>query len=118
MEEDLQYSYEIPDEKWAVLEPILPGQRGQWGGIAKNNRSFINAVFWIMRTGGPWRNLPESYGKWGSVHQRFRRWCKNGTWEKVLARLTDDPDYEWLMIAANYSEGLPCESCAKDSNQT
>ena len=59
------HRHDISDEVWALLEPHLPGQRGQWGGIAQDNRRFINAVFWVLRTGAPWRDLPPDYGKWG-----------------------------------------------------
>ncbi len=68
------HRHDISDKVWALLEPHLPGQRGQWGGIVQNNCRFINAVFWVLRTGAPWRDLPPDYGKWGSVHQRFIRW--------------------------------------------
>lgn len=77
-----QHRHDISDRVWSILEPHLPGQSGLWGGIAKDNRQFINAVFRILRTGAPWIELPPSYGKWGTVHQRFRRWRDNGTWEK------------------------------------
>ena len=86
-----QQRHDISDKAWAILEPMLPGQRGQWGGIAEDNRRFINGVFWILRTGAPWRDLPPDYGKWGSVHQRFRRWRDKGIWEKILEALIDDP---------------------------
>lgn len=49
--ENSQRRHDITDEAWALLEPLLPGQSGQWGGVAKDNRLFINAVFWILRTG-------------------------------------------------------------------
>ena len=88
-----------------LLEPHLPGQRGQWGGIAQDNRRFINAVFWVLRTGLPWHDLPPDYGKWGSVHQRFIRWRRKGVWEKLLEILMDEPDYEWLMIDASHIKG-------------
>lgn len=55
---DYQHRHDISDEAWALPEPILPEQCGQWGGIAKDNRLFIHAVFWILRTGTTWRNLP------------------------------------------------------------
>ena len=58
-----QRRHDISDAAWALLEPHLPGQSGQWGGVAKDNRLFINAVFWILRTGAPWRDLPPEYGK-------------------------------------------------------
>ena len=62
--EKTQHRHDISDKAWAILEPMLPGQRGQWGGIAEDNRRFINGVFWILRTGAPWRDLPPDYGKW------------------------------------------------------
>jgi len=77
--------HDITDEAWELLEPHLPGQVGQWGGIAKDNRKFINAVFWVLRTGAPWRDLPPVYGKWGTVHQRFRRWRDSGFWAQGLS---------------------------------
>ena len=64
------HRHDISDEVWALLEPHLPGQRGQWGGIAQDNWRFINAVFWVLRTGAPWRDLPPDCGKWGTVHQQ------------------------------------------------
>ena len=60
----------IYEKVWELIEPHLPGQRGQWDGIAQDNRRFINAVFWVLRTGAPWRDLLPDYGKWGSVHQK------------------------------------------------
>ena len=98
--ENMQHRHDISNEIWALLELHLPGQAGQWGGIAEDNRRFINAVFWILRTGAPWRDLPPSYGNWNSVAKRFRRWAKESIWEKVLEALVDEPDYEWLMIDA------------------
>ena len=54
--------HDISDESWAKIELLLPGRKGTWGGNARDNRQFINAVFWILRTGAPWRDLPPSYG--------------------------------------------------------
>ncbi|WP_234810980.1 transposase [Candidatus Williamhamiltonella defendens] len=48
--------HDISDHVWSLLEPHLPGRKGSWGGIARDNRQFINAVFWILRTGAPWRD--------------------------------------------------------------
>ena len=74
--------HDISDETWALLEPHLPGRRGVWGGIAEDNRLFINAVFWILRTGAPWRDLPPDHGGWRNTHRRFIRWRNTGIWEK------------------------------------
>ena len=65
--EKQQNRHDLNDRMWAVLEPLLPGQRGQWGGIAEDNRRFLNGVFWVLRTGAPWRDLPPQYGNWNSV---------------------------------------------------
>ena len=56
--------HDISDKVWGLLEPLLPGRRGSWGGVAIDNRRFINAIIWILRTGAPWRDLPPSYGNW------------------------------------------------------
>lgn len=111
------HRHDISDEAWAVLAPHLPGQPGQWGGIAEDNRRFINAVFWILRTGAPWRDLPPDYGKWGTVHQRFRRWRDDGTWEKLLEILIVEPDFEWLMIDASHCKCHPHAAGAVGGNQ-
>ena len=115
--ENAQRRHDISDKAWSLLEPHLPGQPGQWGGIARDNRLFVNAVFWILRTGAPWRDLPPEYGKWGTVHQRFNRWRTNGTWERILEVLIDEPDYEWLMIDASHIKVHPHAAGAQGGNQ-
>lgn len=73
-----QHRHDISDNVWELLCPLLPGQAGQWGGIADDNRRFLNGVFWTMRTGAPWRDLPPDYGKWNSVYQWFKRCATKG----------------------------------------
>ena len=109
--------HDISDETWALLEPLLPGRAGSWGGIADDNRTFINAVFWIFRTGSPWRDLPPDYGCWSNTHRRFSRWRNKGIWEKLLETLIDEPDYEWLMIDASHCKVHPHAAGAKGGNQ-
>ena len=111
------HRHDISDKEWALLSPHLPGQRGQWGGIAQDNRRFINAVFWVLRTGAPWRDLPPDYGKWGTVHQRFIRWCRKGVWGELLDILINEPDFEWLMIDASHVKVHPDASGAAGGNQ-
>ncbi len=67
------HRHDISEHAWSLLELHLPGRAGGWGGVARNNRLFINAVFWILRTGAPWRDLPPSYGDWENTHRRFCR---------------------------------------------
>jgi len=101
----MAYAYErhdISDEAWAKMEPLLLGRKGTWGGNAKDNRRFINAVFWILRTGAPWRDLPPSYGDWKNTHRRFCRWRDKGIWERLLEQFIGEPELEMLMIDASY----------------
>jgi transposase len=68
----------LSDEQWARIAPLLPGKEGDPGRSGRDNRLFVEGVLWIVRAGAPWRDLPEQFGKWSSVWQRFRRWAKNG----------------------------------------
>jgi transposase len=117
MQEAAYHRHDISDAIWTLLENILPGRRGQWGGIAQNNRRFIHAVFWIRRTGAPWRVLPPDYGDWKNTHRRFCRWRDKGTWEKILETLIKEPDYEWLMIDASHCKVHPHATGAVGGNQ-
>ncbi|MGC4095653.1 MAG: IS5 family transposase [Nitrospira sp.] len=101
MSHDL-HRHDISDRIWNILEPLLPGRAGSWGGVAFDNRQFINAVIWILRCGAPWRDLPPEFGDWKNTHRRFCRWRDKGHWEKLLEKLMDDPDFEWLMIDASH----------------
>ena len=101
MEDESIRRHDISDEFWKKLEPLLPGRKGSWGGQAKDNRRFINAVFWILRTGAPWRDLPASYGGWKNTHRRFCRWRDQGIWEKLMEQLIGERELEWIMIDAS-----------------
>lgn len=91
--------HEISDECWDRIKDMLPGRPGQNGWIAKDNRLFINAVLWIAKTGAPWRDLPERFGRWNSVWKRFDRWSFKGVWRQVFEALaSQDPDLEWLIL--------------------
>ena len=109
--------HDISDHAWSLLKPHLPGREGSWGGLAKDNRQFINAVFWILRTGAPWRDLPPDYGGWSNTHRRFIRWRDKGIWEGLLEQLVDSPDFEWLMIDASHIKVHPHAAGARGGNQ-
>jgi transposase len=89
--------HEISDDNWKKIKDLLPGQRGQHGGVAVDNRLFINAILYIAKTGIPWRDLPERFGRWNSVFCRFNQWSKKGRWQAIFDVL-QDPDLEWLML--------------------
>ena len=64
----------MEDAEWAFFEPLLDAIRGRGGRRAMDHRRILDADFWIARTGSPWRDLPEEFGKWSSVYRQFRRW--------------------------------------------
>ena len=96
------HRHDLSDRVWEKIEPHLPGKKGDWGGIAKDNRQFLNAVIWVLRSGAPWRDLPPSYGGWSNTHRRFIRWRDKGVWERMLAAVIDDPDFEWVMMDGSH----------------
>ncbi len=88
----------LRDEQWARIEPLLPGKKSDPGCTAKDNRRFVEAVLWVMRTGSPWRDLPEARGHWHRTFVRFSRWREKGVWERVATALHGDADMEHLFI--------------------
>jgi transposase len=93
--------YELTDEQWEQLKDMLPAERKPQGGRpAKNNRQMLNAMLWVVRSGAPWRDLPEYYGPWQSVYTRFRRWEKLGLFDQMLKTVVANPDSESILIDA------------------
>lgn len=74
--------------------PAIP----DWPSIKLDNRTALNAILWLMRSGAPWRDLPERYGSWKTVYSRFRAWVSSGLFEQVFLELIDDPDMENLSL--------------------
>ena len=98
--------HELTDDQWARIGDLLPGRPGQHGGVAKDNRNFVNAVWFVAKTGVPWRDLPERFGKWDTVFHRFNEWCKKGVWDRVFAAV-QDPDLEWLLLDSTVLRAHP-----------
>jgi transposase len=90
--------FELSHAQWTRIADLLPGKVGDPGRTAADNRTFVNAVLWVLRSGARWSDLPPRYGPWKSVHKRFTRWADSGVWERVFAALTQDRDNEYLMI--------------------
>jgi transposase len=90
--------YELNEAQWSRIAPLLPGRSGDPGRTGTDNPLFVNGCLWILRSAAHWRDLPERYGKWKTVHRRFSRWCHAGVWERVFDALTADRDNQYLMI--------------------
>jgi putative transposase len=84
----------LDDRQWSKVEALLRGMRGA-GRPAKDNRNFVEAVLWWRRTGVPWRDLPDEFGPWKTVFNRFVRWSKAGKWTRLFVALSADRDDEW-----------------------
>lgn len=83
---------ELTDEQWERLEPLLPPQKPRTGRPNKDHRIVINAILRLLRTGAPWRDLPERYGSWKTVASRFYRWQRAEIWQQILAWLQQQAD--------------------------
>jgi transposase len=88
----------VSDAQWRVIAPLLPGKASDCGVTARDNRLFLEAVLWRVRTGAPWRDLPSGFGAWNSIFRRFRRWAMAGVFERIFRALSGEPDFEYLLI--------------------
>ena len=88
--------YDLTDFEWSAIEPLMPMDRR--GPKPRNNRQIINGMFYILRTGSPWRDLPERYGPYTSVYNRFNRWRKAGIWDKLMDAIVKAHDGKVQMI--------------------
>ena len=77
--------HELSDEEWALIEPLLPKQArgGKWNA----HRPMLDAMMWVLKTGAPWRDLPERFGNWKSIYHRFNRWRRDGTFDRIVKAL-------------------------------
>jgi transposase len=84
--------HDLTDTQWERLQPLLPPQKPHTGRPAADHRRILNGLLWIIRTGAPWRDLPERYGPWATMASRFYRWRKAGLWGRVFAAVQQQGD--------------------------
>lgn len=89
-----QRRHELTDDQWDRLEALLPPQRPRTGRPANDHRTVLNGILWVLRTGAPWRDLPERYGVWQTVYSRFRRWQEAGVWDQILQTLQEEAAHD------------------------
>lgn len=107
----------LTDEQYARIENLLPGRVGYVGGTALDNRLFLEAVLWTARTGAHWRDLPKHFGKWNSVYVRYNRWSRSGVWKRIFQALSEDADFEYVMIDSSIVRAHQHAAGAKGGKQ-
>ena len=94
-----QRRYEIRDEEWERIKDLLPPERtGKPGRPSGDNRTALNGILWIARSGAAWRDLPERYGSWSTLYDRFKRWSDACVFEKIFDMLGVDADMQDLSL--------------------
>jgi len=86
--------HELTDEQWDVIEPLLPKRTATTGRKPKDPRQMLNGILWILRTGAPWRDLPERFGPWKTVYDYDRNWRNDGTFDRIVQELQIRLDQE------------------------
>ena len=80
--------FDLTDAEWLIIAPLLPGADGKKNGRPRpDDRKVINGIFFVLRTGSPWRDLPERYGPYTTIYNRFNRWAKKGVWLRIFEAL-------------------------------
>ncbi len=104
--------HELTDAQWELIEDLLPGKVGDPGRTAVDNRLFVNAVLYVLKTGVPWEDLPDRYGKSNTIWKRFDRWCAAGVWER-LAKALGDPELEEVQLDSTTVKAHPVASTGR-----
>jgi transposase len=112
--------HDLSEEEFAFLRPLLPPERsGRKGKPYRSHRDVLNGIFWILGTGAPWRDLPERYGRWKTVYDRFRRWSKSGLFQRILdvlearARRAGQIDFEFSAVDGSNVRAHRCAAGAR-----
>ena len=95
---------ELSDRQWELIAPHLPGKEGDRGRTGEDNRKTIEGILYIIRTGSPWRDLPQHFGHWNSVHRRFRRWADSGVFDRIFEATSGDMDLRSVMVDGSFAK--------------
>jgi transposase len=107
----------INEVAWNKILIFLRSLKNIYVGDESKCKTFVGAVYWMMRTGAQWRELPENYGRWNTVFQRFNAWSKKNIWSELHAFCIEDPDLESIMIDATIVRAHACASGYKKGQQ-
>ncbi len=104
--------HELTDEQWELIQDLLPGKAGDPGRTAIDNRLFVDAVLYVLKTGIPWDDLPARFGKPNTVWKRYDRWCANHVWQRI-ARALGEPDLEEVQLDSTMIKAHPVASTGR-----
>jgi len=110
--------HELTDPQWDFIQPLLPSHDAKTGRPPADPRLMLDGTLWVLRTGAPWRDLPERFGPWQTVYHHFNAWRKDGTFDKVLlalqVRLDRDGKLDWDLwcIDGSYVRAARCAAGA------
>ena len=90
------HRYELSDFEWSIIQPMLPNKPR--GVPRADDRKVLNGIYWRIRTGSPWADIPEHYGPATTCANRFRRWAKIGVWDRVFEAVSQAYDGDLQMI--------------------
>ena len=114
--------FDLTDWEWSIIVPLLPGGDGETlrGRPRLDDRQVLNGVFFILRTGASWRDLPERYGPYTTAYNRFNRWAKRGVWGGIFAALAQrSPDslrmIDSTIVRAHQHAAAPKKTATKRS---
>ena len=93
--------YELTDQEWEQIAPLIPSNKGKRGRPPKDDRLMLNAMVWLARSGASWRDLPERYGPYSSVYSRFRKWIDDGILDNIFRVLSLESELYELSIDAS-----------------
>ena len=114
-------TYQLTDDPYAQIEDLL-SPNGRRGGQGKDHRTLMDGILWVLSDSSRWRNLPERFGPWPSVYDRFRSWTRRGLWDKIRRRLqarkmrAGDMDGEWFGIDGSVVRAHPSAAGASKKN--
>lgn len=107
-----RHRHELTNAQWEKIRDLLPGKEGDPGRTAADNRLFVDAVIYVLKTGIPWEDLPARFGKFNSIWKRFDRWCAAGVWER-MAQALGEPDLEEVQLDSTSVKAHPVVSTGR-----
>jgi transposase len=106
--------YELADHEWTAIKPMLPNKPR---GVPRvNDRRVLNGIFWVLRSGAPWRDLPDNFGPYTTCYNRFVRWRRAGVWDRIIDALASAHDAAVQMSTPPLSACISMERASQGTS--